>query len=63
VVKTFSVLRSNTIALFNSFEPNVLNNIGTADGKELSAGIIPYIICGHEMHHIKVIEDKYIGKY
>ncbi|MFN4082305.1 MAG: DinB family protein [Bacteroidia bacterium] len=63
VVKEFSVLRSSTIELFNSFDKEMLNETGSADGKQISVGAIPYILCGHEIHHVNIIENKYIGKY
>lgn len=29
----------------------------------LSARALAYIIAGHEMHHLQVIQNKYLGKF
>lgn len=63
VVKELSVLRSSTIALFSGLTQPMLQRSGYADGKRISAGAVPYVLLGHEMHHLNVIEQKYIGKY
>jgi hypothetical protein len=40
----------------------MLQKIGFADGKLISAGAVPYVLLGHEIHHLNIIEQKYIGK-
>jgi hypothetical protein len=35
---------------------------GTANGNEFIVSSFPYIICGHEIHHRNIIEERYIGK-
>jgi hypothetical protein len=62
VVKEFSLLRSSTIALFSGLTVPMLQKIGFADGKLISAGAVPYVLLGHEIHHLNIIEQKYIGK-
>ena len=62
LVKEFSLLRSSTIELFNSFDEKMWLQKGTANGNEFIVSSFPYIICGHEIHHRNVIEERYIGK-
>lgn len=63
IVTEFSVLRSNTIELFKSFTTQMLLQEGVANNNPLNVASIPYIICGHELHHRQIIESRYIGKY
>lgn len=53
-------LRASTIDLFKSFSEAQLEIKGKANGKELEVKQIGYVIIGHEMHHVSVIEQKYL---
>ncbi|MBK7763033.1 MAG: DinB family protein [Bacteroidetes bacterium] len=56
----FDMVRNCTIALFKSFDTSVLETIGTANGKQISVRALAYIIAGHELHHMKVIQERYV---
>jgi uncharacterized damage-inducible protein DinB len=62
IVREFSVLRSSTIELFRSFDATQLARIGNANGKAVKASALAWVICGHEIHHRNIIEERYIGK-
>ncbi|OYU96625.1 MAG: DNA damage-inducible protein DinB [Bacteroidetes bacterium B1(2017)] len=62
IVKEFSLLRASTIELFQSFDEEMWAQTGTANGKTTKVSAIPYILCGHEIHHRNIIEERYIGK-
>lgn len=62
LVKEFSLLRATTIELFTSFDAAMWEQQGVANGHPIKVSAIPYILCGHEIHHRNVIEDRYIGK-
>lgn len=53
-------LRSSTIDLFSTFNKETLERKGKANGQELSVEQIGHIIIGHEMHHIRIIEERYV---
>jgi len=55
----FKVTRLATIELFKSFNNNMLLCEGIAANKNLSVLSIGFMIAGHIIHHLKVIEDKY----
>jgi uncharacterized damage-inducible protein DinB len=55
-------LRQSTKDLFASFDEKMLGRKGKANGTELSVAELRCIIIGHEMHHLKVIESKYLFK-
>ena len=56
----FTVVRAATLALLSSFTDEMLLQRGTANGKAVSVRALAYIICGHEMHHLAVIKERYI---
>jgi hypothetical protein len=62
IVKEFSLLRASTIELFQSFTQEMWDEIGTANDTQMRTSFLPYMLCGHEIHHRNTIEEKYIGK-
>jgi len=60
IYKEFNVVREGTIALFNSFTPEMLERSGTANGNPFTVLAIGFIISGHEIHHINVMNEKYL---
>lgn len=62
LVKEFSLLRASTIELFQSFTEEMWLNKGFANKLPVGANTLAYMICGHEIHHRNVIEERYIGK-
>ena len=53
-------LRKSTIDLFSSFTPEMMNREGTASNKVMSVLILGYVIAGHEMHHHKILQERYL---
>lgn len=53
-------LRATTLDMFESFTPDMLNRIGMASNKLFSVLTMGYIIAGHETHHRKVLQERYI---
>ncbi len=60
MVRELSLVRASTIELFKSFTPEMLNQMGTANGKEISVKAILFAILGHELHHRNIISERYI---
>jgi len=55
-------LRQTTIDLFEGFTPEMLSRKGIASNAELSVVNLGFIIPGHETHHRKVLQERYLGK-
>lgn len=55
------MLRKSNMYLFNSFTKEMMEMTGTANGGEISVEALLYIIAGHQKHHIKVINDRYLN--
>ena len=53
-------LRISTLDLFRSFDSKMLKKIGNANGNDLSVEQILYILIGHEIHHLNIINQRYI---
>ena len=60
IMEEYEAVRLSTIALFNGLSDKSLKRMGIANGNQASARAIGYHILGHELHHIKIIEDLYL---
>jgi uncharacterized damage-inducible protein DinB len=56
----FSALRHSTILLYKSFKDKELLRLGTASENPMSVRAIGFIIIGHQNHHQKVFEVRYL---
>ena len=61
MMREFSLLRACSIELFKSFTAEQLELIGTANNKKVSVKALAFILLGHEIHHRKVIEQRYLN--
>ena len=61
ILEEYSSVRKATLSLFKSLSAEDLLRKGTSNGKEISAGALCYMLAGHEIHHCKVIKDKYLS--
>ncbi len=62
ILEEYVALRLSTITLFNGLSDKSLKRMGTANGNQASARALGYHILGHDLHHIKIIEDLYLKK-
>jgi hypothetical protein len=60
LLSEFSLVRNATTALFESFSVKMLTKIGVANNSNMSVRALGFIIAGHQMHHLKVIQEKYL---
>jgi uncharacterized damage-inducible protein DinB len=56
----FSALRYATLLLFKSFTPEQLIKMGTASEQPISVRALGFIIIGHQKHHQKVFQERYL---
>jgi uncharacterized damage-inducible protein DinB len=56
-----SAIRASTIEFFRNITEEMSRRSGIANGKEMSVRAIGYTIVGHELHHMDVIRQKYLG--
>jgi uncharacterized damage-inducible protein DinB len=53
------VCRTDHLYLFKSLDREAEARRGTANGVEVSVRAIPWLIAGHEQHHLDVLRDRY----
>ncbi|WP_010095193.1 DinB family protein [Ornithinibacillus scapharcae] len=53
-------VRSNTLSLISTIDDAAWVRNGTVLNSTVSVGTIAYSIAGHELHHMKVINNKYL---
>ena len=57
----FSLVRKASIAMFKSFNKELLERKGKSSGSPISTRAIGYIISGHVLHHLEIIKDRYLN--
>ncbi len=60
LMREFACVRDASIVLFESFDTEMLERIGTANKTEATVESIGRVIVGHEIHHMDVIKSKYL---
>ncbi|WP_413998301.1 DinB family protein [Flavobacterium sp. W1B] len=55
-----AVVRQSTLALFKSFSEEQLKRIGLASDNAVSVRAIGFIIIGHQKHHQKIFQERYL---
>lgn len=60
LLKEHLAVRNSTICLFKSFNTIQLKQIGMANGSNMSVAAAGFIICGHEIHHCNIINERYL---
>ena len=59
LVDELAAVRASTEAMFESFDERTLLNTGTCWKYEISVLAMGFTIIGHQVHHLKIIEEKY----
>lgn len=54
-----AAVRIATLALVQSLPTEAWTRVGTASNNPVSARALAYVIAGHELHHKKILEEKY----
>ena len=61
LIEEYKAVRDSSISLFNSFDDESIKRIGTASGSKMSVRALGFIISGHQAHHIRIIEERYLS--
>ncbi|HWZ03618.1 MAG TPA: DinB family protein [Mucilaginibacter sp.] len=56
----FNTVRESTLYLLKSFTEEQTMQKGIASGNPVSVRALAYMIAGHEMHHIKILKERYL---
>ena len=60
LAQEFAEVRGATIALFSGLEGPAWQRRGIANHNEVSVRALAFIIAGHELHHRRILEEKYL---
>lgn len=62
ILREFDAVRKSTIELFSNMNKEMLNCSGIANDQPISVRAILFVIAGHEMHHMRIMLERYIEK-
>jgi uncharacterized damage-inducible protein DinB len=60
LAEELKTVRECTLYLFRSFSDEQGVKKGVASGSPVSVRALAYMIAGHEMHHIKILKERYL---
>ncbi len=60
LISEYTALRNSSIAMYTHFSDAMWAFTGTAGGNVFSPIASAYVIAGHELHHMEIIEERYL---
>jgi len=60
ILKEFQLVRKSTLLLFENFSDKQLMYLGTSSDHIISVRAIGFLISGHQNHHLKIIQKRYL---
>jgi uncharacterized damage-inducible protein DinB len=60
LAEEFTQVREATIALFRGLDEAAWQRRGVANNNEVTVRALAYIVAGHELHHRRILEEKYL---
>jgi hypothetical protein len=61
LIEDYIAVRRATLTLFRNLDEAAWARRGAANKNEVSVRALAYIIAGHELHHRRILEEKYFG--
>src|SRR5215470_17404708 len=61
LAQEFAYVRAATIALLGSLDEQAWVRRGVANKNEISVRALAFIIAGHELHHMRILEERYLA--
>ncbi|KQT20518.1 DNA damage-inducible protein DinB [Chryseobacterium sp. Leaf404] len=62
LLEEYQWVRKSSQILLETLNPQVLKNTGIANGNQISVETICKLIVGHNIHHLNVVEERYLPK-
>ena len=60
LIEDYIAVRRATVSLFRNLDEAAWSRRGVANKNEVTVRALAYIIAGHELHHRRVLEEKYL---
>lgn len=61
LVDEFTCVRQASLYLFRNLDEAAWMRRGTADQKQITVRSLGYIVAGHELHHRKIVQERYLA--
>jgi len=62
VIEDYIAVRRSTLTLLRNLDEVAWTRRGTANKNEISVRALAYLIAGHELHHRRILEEKYFRR-
>ena len=62
VIEDYIAVRRATLTLLRNLDETAWERRGTANKNEISVRAIAYLTAGHELHHRRILEEKYFAQ-
>jgi len=60
LIEDYIAVRRATVSLFRNLDEPAWNRRGVANKNEITVRALAYVIAGHELHHRRILEEKYL---
>jgi hypothetical protein len=61
IIEDYIAVRRATLTLLRSLDEPAWTRSGIANNNEISVRALAYVIAGHELHHRRILEEKYFA--
>lgn len=62
VISEYEAVRQASIQLFQYLDDSHLESLGTASGNSFTPRALGFVIAGHQVHHVRVLEERYFNE-
>lgn len=60
VLDEYMLVRKSTLAMLKRLPEQLFTRVGTVNGGPATAAAIAYVIAGHELHHLRILRERYL---
>lgn len=60
LLEEFAAVRAATVKLVRSFDGAAWSRKGSASGHSITVRALAFITCGHELHHLRILKERYV---
>jgi uncharacterized damage-inducible protein DinB len=61
LMQEYRAVRAATLALFRGMSEAMLSRSGVANRTEMTVRAVPWILVGHERHHVEILKQRYLA--
>lgn len=61
IIEEYAAVREASLQLFRHFSPEMWSRQGTASGRPFTTRALAYITAGHELHHLRILKERYLA--